>query len=88
MTERILRGESVRPTVDYDLFDVNVKGKVGIYLKKDKNSGKCLVYFAVNKEWAELLEDQFERVSPGKVPAKNKKFVSNISEMKITFPTP
>ena len=79
------RGEELRALEDYDLFDNNVKDKIGVYLKTDSATGKHLVYFEQFGEWAELKPDAVERVNPGKVTAKNKRFILRVQEMKITY---
>jgi len=81
------RGEDLMVLVDYDLFGLNVKGKVGVFLKVDESTGKSLIHFPQNGEYGELLPSQYERVSPGVVSEKNEDFISNIHTMKITFPT-
>lgn len=80
----ITRGESVKFLVDYDLYDHNIKGMIGIFLKQDKNSGKCLVYVPKVKEWAEFMPVDLKRVKPDHVPAKNKKFIDNVKTMGST----
>lgn len=81
----MLRGEEVKVLVDYDLFEVNIKGEKGVFLKTDKNTGKHLIYFPINGEWAELAGDCVERTNPGKVSRKNKKFIKHIKEMATTY---
>ena len=84
MTELKL-GESVKVIVDYDLFELNIKGKIGIAVSHSDSNNKYLVYFEENGEWAELLETEFKQVSPGKVPRKNKKFLSTVRRMECTY---
>ena len=80
------RGEAVRCIVDYDLFDVNVNGEEGCFIKLDKRSNKSLVYFWVNTEWAELKQDQFELINrPGYIPAKNKEFTSRVRTLEYSY---
>ena len=79
------RGEEVKVLVDYDLFDTNIKGETGVYLKTSSTTKKYLVYFSVNDEWAELSEEQVERVNPGKVSSANKQIVSSIDTMVTTY---
>ena len=83
----MLRGEGVKVLVDYDLFDMNVNGKIGIYIKTDEETGKLLIRFPANGEWGELRRDQVERVNPGVISSKNKKFISRVRQLEITFPT-
>ena len=45
-----------------------------------------MVYFPECGEWAELNEDQFERLdSAGIVPKKNKDFISRVSRLQIEY---
>ena len=83
----MLRGEDVKVLVDYDLFDININGQTGIYIKTDENTKKLLIYFPINGEWGELKEEQVERTNPDVVPDKNKEFTSRIKLLAITFPT-
>jgi len=76
----ITKGEDVMVLVDYDLFDLNVRECRGIYLKTG-STGKYLIYFPINQEWAELLPEQVTRSSPGLVPDENQKFVDRIEEL-------
>jgi len=82
----VKRGETVRCIVDYDLFDLNIKGKEGCLVKEDEKTGKFLVHFPENGEWAELRREQFEPVNaPGYIPEKNKKFVKNVKTLEYTY---
>ena len=83
------RGEAVRCIVDYDLFDCeNVNGDEGCYIEYSEANDKHLIYFPERGEWAELREDEFERVNkPGYISRRNKKFIKNISRMKMTLVT-
>ena len=79
------RGEEVKVLVDYDLFETNIKGEVGVYLRTSAANKKYLVYFSVNNEWAELSEEQIERTNPDQVTTANKQFVSRIKTMATTY---
>ena len=80
------RGEAVRCIVDYDLFDVNINGEEGCFVKLDEVSNKSLTYFWINGEWAELEESQFELINkPGHIPVKNRKFVSCIKTLEYSY---
>lgn len=79
------RGSSVRVIEDYDLFDTNINGYTCIFLKETTTS-KFLVYVPEVEEWAELSENQFEKVR-GPVPQENLDFVKNIRTMVCTFET-
>ena len=81
----MIRGQSVEVKVDYDLFGVNVRGTIGIYLKCSPG-GKNLVYFPDVEEWGEFQTEDLAEI-PGEVPEKNLDFVSNIKTMKTTFQT-
>ena len=80
------RGEAIRCIADYDLFGVNVNGQEGCFVKFDENSGKSLVYFWVNGEWAELESEQMELINkPGYISSKNKEFVSRIKTLEYSY---
>ena len=80
------RGEAVRCIVDYSLFDVNINGEEGCFIKLDERSNKSLIYFWINTEWAELKHDQFELVNkPGYIPAKNKQFISSVKTLEYSY---
>tara|TARA_Y100001954_G_C15637178_1_gene515747 strand:- start:521 stop:769 length:249 start_codon:yes stop_codon:yes gene_type:complete len=80
------RGEAVKCIVDYDLFDVNIKGEEGCFVKLDPFSNKSLTYFWINGEWAELESSQFELINkPGYVSSKNKEFVSRIKTLEYSY---
>jgi hypothetical protein len=81
------RGETLKILVDYDLYGVNVKDHVGVYVKTDQFTGKHLVYFFGVGEWAEFEDDTIERENPDFVSPENRDFVSQIKTMTITFPT-
>ena len=81
----ITRGESVKFLIDYDLYDHNIKGMLGIFLKQNENSGKCLIYVPKVDEWAEFMPADLKRIKPGHVPAKNKKFIRNVRTMGYTI---
>ena len=80
------RGEAVRCIVDYALFDVNINGEEGCFVKLDPVSNKSLTYFWINGEWAELESSQFELINkPGYVSSKNKEFVSRIKTLEYSY---
>ena len=83
----LVRGESLQPTEDYDLFGTNVNGCKGIYLKTDESTGKLLVFFPINQEWGELLPEQVHRVSPGEIPEDNQNFVNHVATLQYSFET-
>ena len=83
----ISRGERLKSIVDYDLFGNNTNGHSGIFLKKDKSSNKHLIYFPQFGEWAELLEEQFVRESPGTITEEDKSFIDNVKTLVYTFET-
>jgi hypothetical protein len=82
------RGEEVKILIDYDLFDLNIKDEIGIYIQTTPSSQKHLIYIPTNGEWAELEEDNLERVQEGYVSEENQDFVNRIHTMRITFETP
>ena len=79
------KGQNVKVVIDYDLFDLNVNGLIGIYLKTDDN-GKSLVYFPQNGEYGEFRLEELEP-QLGRIPNDNLEFVSRIRPMTVTFPT-
>jgi hypothetical protein len=82
------RGEEVRVLVDYDLFDLNLKDEIGIYIQTTPSNQKHLVYIPANGEWAELRDEDLQRVNEGYVSEFNEDFVNRIYTMRITFETP
>jgi hypothetical protein len=52
-------GYSVICTVSYDLYDINIEGERGCYIREYPERGKHLIWFPCNGEYAELREDQF-----------------------------
>ena len=83
----IVKGEEFLVLTEYDLFDLNVKGLKGVYLKTDNTSGKYLLRFIENGEYAEVNPADLERVNPGFVSGENKEFVSNVKTLVYTFET-
>ena len=83
------RGEAVRCVVDQDLFECeNVKGDEGCYIEYSEANDKHLIYFPECGEWAELKEEEFERVNkPGYISRKNKRFIKNVRRMELTLVT-
>ena len=83
------RGEAVRCVVDYDLFDCeNVNGDEGCYIEYSEANDKHLIYFPECGEWAELKENEFERVNkPGYISRKNKKFIDRLGTLRLTLVT-
>lgn len=83
----MIRGEEIRVLIDYDLFDLNIKGEVGIYIKTDERSGKHMCYFSQNGEWAELPDDGIEQVRPGYISSLNQSFISRVKTLEYSLPT-
>ena len=82
------RGEAVRCIAEYDLFGVNIDGEEGCFVKFDTRSGKSLIWFPCNGEWAELKRDQFELINkPGHVSSKYKDFIKHIKTLEYSFET-
>lgn len=81
----MVKGEEVKVLIDYDLFDTNIKGEIGIYLRTAASTGKHLIYFPVNEEWAELRSNEIERVTDGQVFKKNKDFSDRVKTMVVTY---
>lgn len=78
----LIKGEAVIARQKYNLFDNEVEGTVGIYIKTDNVSGKHLIYFPEVGDWGEL--EQIERISPGVVDSRNKEFVSRVQTLEYT----
>ena len=76
------KGEVVRCIKDYELFDCgNINGEEGGYISYSESNGKHMIYFPKCEEWAELTDDQIERVNKkGYIPKKNKAFIKLISK--------
>ena len=87
MTEEIplTKGERLKATKSYDLFDEDVMGKSGLYIKTDAHTGKHLVYFPFNEEWAELPPDSIERQSAGEVSDSDRQFVGRVKTLVYTL---
>ena len=70
------RGEAVRCIEDYELFECgNINGEEGCYICYSESNGKHMVYFPKCQEWAELTDEQIERINKeGYIPKKNKDF--------------
>ena len=82
------RGEAIRCVVDYDLFGTNINGEEGCFVKLDEATGKSLIWFPCNEEWAELKSDQFVLINkPGHIAARYKDFISHIKTLEYSFPT-
>ena len=79
------RGEEVKVLTDYDLFGNSVKDEKAIFIKKDNNTNKCLLYFPDFAEWGELPEGDLLQVNPGHISEESADFVSRIQTMKVTF---
>ena len=79
------KGEKLRVLIDYDLFGNQASGSCGIFLKEDKKTGKCLLYFPDLGEWGEIKKIDLERVSPGQVSKENKDFVSRVRLLEYTY---
>ena len=86
MTE-IIKGEAFLVLVDYDLFDLNIRGLKGMYLKTDEQTGKYLLRFKENGEYAEMFHSNLERVNPGYVCKEDLEFASRVKTMVCTFET-
>ena len=81
------KGEDVLIVRDYDLFDNNVKGTVGVYIKLSETNNKHMIYFPDLQEWGEFEEGYFELVKADFVPEKNKKFVDRVQPLSVTLET-
>jgi|TARA_Y100000114_G_scaffold132407_1_gene131154 hypothetical protein len=79
----IIKGEAVIAREDYDLFGVNVNGFLGIFIRKDKHTGKHLIYFPILEEWGEIIN--IERVQEGVVSEENQKFANRVCELNYSM---
>ena len=77
-TENIIKGETIRVLVDYDLFGININGMTGFYVKKNERTNCHLIYIPATSEWCELEDEQFERVAPLHVTEEAEAFLSTI----------
>jgi hypothetical protein len=77
-TENIIKGETIRVLVDYDLFGININGMTGFYVKRNERTSCHLIYIPATSEWCELKDDQFERVTPLYVTEEAEAFLSTI----------
>ena len=77
------KGETVRCVEDYELFECgNINGEEGYYICYSESNGKHMIYFPECGEWAELTDEQIERVNKeGYIPKKNKDFIKLVSKM-------
>ena len=58
------KGEAVRCIEDYELFECgNINGEEGCYISYSEANGKHMVYFPKCQEWAELTDEQIERIN-------------------------
>ena len=80
------RGEEVRVLVHYDLFGLDLKDKIGMYVATDKSTQKHLCVFEENGEWAELEDSELEFISPGNVPSKNINLAARIKKLEYSYP--
>ena len=81
----VLRGERVKARESYDLFGSDVKNKTGIYLKTDEHTGKYLIYFPFNGEWAELPANSVDRLEPGSVSEEDQEFITRVKTLVYTL---
>ncbi len=83
------KGEVIRCVEDYELFECgNINGEEGCYISYSESNDKHIIYFPKCKEWAELREEEFERVNKeGYIPKKNKDFIKNVQRMKLSLVT-
>lgn len=72
----MVKGETVIIRQEYDLFDNQMNGQRGIYLKTNEETGKHLIYFPQVQEFGEIKE--IERVNQGVIEEHHKNIVSRI----------
>lgn len=78
----MVKGETVIVKQEYNLFDNQMEGQSGIFVKTDKNTGKHLIYFPQVEEWGEI--EEIERVNAGVIENHNKDIVSRIRTLEHT----
>lgn len=78
----MVKGETVIIKQEYNLFDNQMEGQSGIFVKTDKNTGKHLIYFPQVEEWGEI--EEIERVNAGVIENHNKDIVSRIRTLEYT----
>ena len=78
------KGEVVIFMDHYDLFDIDMKDKEGMFYKMTVEN-KCLVLDPVSQEWAEPLVSILKQKKPGHVPQKYAKLCVRIKEMVLTY---
>lgn len=83
----MIKGEAVRCIEDYELFECgNINGEEGCYISYSECNGKHIVYFPQCEEWAELREEQIQRINKdGYIPKKNKIFIKKLSRLDIEY---
>ena len=78
----LIKGETVIVRQEYNLFDNQMEGRSGLYIKTDELTGKHLVYFPQVGEWGEI--EEIERINPGVVATENVDLVSRIRTLEYT----
>jgi len=78
------KGESFKINIDYDLFGINAKNEVGIYVSLSSSTDKFLVYFPSYCEWGEFRLGEFSREIPGVVSDENLEFISRTKTMEYS----
>ena len=78
----LIKGETVIVKQDYNLFDNEMRGQSGLYIKTDNLTGKHLIYFPQIGEWGEI--EEIERISPGVVATENVDLVGRIRTLEYT----
>ena len=78
----LIKGETVIVKQDYNLFDNEMRGQNGLYIKTDNLTGKHLIYFPQIGEWGEI--EEIERISPGVVATENVDLVGRIRTLEYT----
>lgn len=72
----MVKGETVIVRQEYDLFENQMNGQIGIYLKTNESTGKHLIYFPQIEEFGEI--ENVERVNEGVIEEHNVGIVSRI----------
>lgn len=81
MVSEILRGETVIVRQSYNLFENELDGEEGVYIRTNEETGKHLVYFPQFEEWGEPKE--VERKNPGIVTQENQEFIERVRQLEF-----
>jgi len=84
MTAPLTQGEAVIFLDHYDLFDIDMKDKEGMFYKHTVDD-RCLVLDPISEEWAEPKLSIIKQKKPGHVPKKYANICKRIRTLVITY---